>query len=335
MLTGKIADIIAKAGHEVVVYQPVMDENITTTGSKLARVITRERDYEIGFNMMDAQADVWAMQEQSMSRMLSMVGKIRKLQVDNCHHQITDSKLMERLKSENFDLAVGEPFDACYYGVLARLGIDNYISILASSGFFNAFAGYFGIPSTPSFVPGMMSGPPPFTYFQKAKNFALNNFMGWWFQNNFIFPITEIVRKDLDENFDVMKYEEIFNSSKKGVILVSFGSVAQSYKMPEEVKKTFLETFAQFPDITFLWKYEKDEDNVALGYDNVITGNWLPQTDILAHPKLLAFISHGGMNSVMEASFAGVPLICIPLMADQFRNAQMAQYRKIGKKKVE
>ena len=73
------------------------------------------------------------------------------------------------------------------------------------------------------------------------------------------------------------------NSSKKGVILVSFGSVAQSYKMPDLMKKKFLEAFAEFPDITFLWKYEKDEDNIAHGYDNVITGNWLPQTDLLGN----------------------------------------------------
>uniref|UniRef100_A0A914C5P4 glucuronosyltransferase n=1 Tax=Acrobeloides nanus TaxID=290746 RepID=A0A914C5P4_9BILA len=77
------------------------------------------------------------------------------------------------------------------------------------------------------------------------------------------------------------KYEQIMNSSKKGVVLVSFGSVAQSYLMQQEMKKKFLEAFAQFPDITFLWKYEKDEDNIADGYKNVITGKWLPQTDLL------------------------------------------------------
>ena len=77
------------------------------------------------------------------------------------------------------------------------------------------------------------------------------------------------------------KYEQIMNSSKKGVVLVSFGSVAQSYLMQQEMKKKFLEAFAQFSDITFLWKYEKDEDNIADGYKNVITGKWLPQTDLL------------------------------------------------------
>jgi len=119
------------------------------------------------------------------------------------------------------------------------------------------------------------------------------------------------------------QYTDIFDSAKKGVILLSFGSNVQSADMPEEKKKAFLEAFAQFPDINFLWKYEKDEHEVAKGYKNVFTGKWLPQNDILDHPKLLAFISHGGMNSVMEGSTKGVPMICIPIFGDQTRNAML------------
>jgi glucuronosyltransferase len=51
---------------------------------------------------------------------------------------------------------------------------------------------------------------------------------------------------------------------------------------------------------------------------------------ILDHPKVIAFISHGGINSINEATAAAVPLICIPLFAEQLRNAIMVEYRGIG-----
>uniref|UniRef100_A0A914Y2F3 glucuronosyltransferase n=1 Tax=Panagrolaimus superbus TaxID=310955 RepID=A0A914Y2F3_9BILA len=119
------------------------------------------------------------------------------------------------------------------------------------------------------------------------------------------------------------EYIDIFDSAKKGVILLSFGSGVQSFQMKSEMKKAFLEAFLEFPEIKFLWKYEKDEDQIAKGYPNVFTGKWLPQNDILDHPKLLAFISHGGMNSVMEGSTKGVPMICIPMFADQTHNSML------------
>uniref|UniRef100_A0A914CP23 glucuronosyltransferase n=1 Tax=Acrobeloides nanus TaxID=290746 RepID=A0A914CP23_9BILA len=170
---------------------------------------------------------------------------------------------------------------------------------------------------------------PPFSYFDRAKNLFFNILIQYLMSDAFIQPIEEAVRP-VRPDFVLGKYEQIMNSSKKGVVLVSFGSVAQSYLMSREMKKAFLDAFAQFPDVTFLWKYEKDEDNVAAGYKNVITGKWLPQTDLLVHPKLLAFISHGGANSIAEATATGVPIICIPLFADQPRNGLVVKYRKIG-----
>uniref|UniRef100_A0A914Q3I8 glucuronosyltransferase n=1 Tax=Panagrolaimus davidi TaxID=227884 RepID=A0A914Q3I8_9BILA len=119
------------------------------------------------------------------------------------------------------------------------------------------------------------------------------------------------------------EYTDIFDSAKKGVIFFSFGSVVQSHEMKPEQKQAFLDAFAEFPEINFIWKYEKDEHQIAKNHKNVFTGKWLPQNDILDHPKLLAFISHGGMNSVMEGSTKGVPLICIPIFADQGRNSML------------
>ena len=45
---------------------------------------------------------------------------------------------------------------------------------------------------------------------------------------------------------------------------------------------------------------------------NLQVGDFFPQQDILSSPKLTAFISHGGGNSVTEALERGVPLLLIP-----------------------
>jgi MGT family glycosyltransferase len=49
--------------------------------------------------------------------------------------------------------------------------------------------------------------------------------------------------------------------------------------------------------------------------ENVIVKNYVPQTEVLKYTKL--FITHGGMNSVHEGLYYGVPLIVIPQSADQ------------------
>lgn len=58
---------------------------------------------------------------------------------------------------------------------------------------------------------------------------------------------------------------------------------------------------------------------------NVKVLPWIPQNDLLAHGGTKAFISHTGHNSLNEAAFYGVPLICMPLFLDQFSNCAQAQ----------
>lgn len=42
------------------------------------------------------------------------------------------------------------------------------------------------------------------------------------------------------------------------------------------------------------------------------------------------FVSHCGRNSLNEASRAGVPIVAIPLFADQLFNAVLAKHKGIG-----
>ncbi|RLN00354.1 UDP-glycosyltransferase 73E1-like [Panicum miliaceum] len=49
----------------------------------------------------------------------------------------------------------------------------------------------------------------------------------------------------------------------------------------------------------------------------VVTG-WAPQTAILAHPAVGAFVTHCGWNSVLETVVAGVPVLTWPMVFEQF-----------------
>lgn len=54
--------------------------------------------------------------------------------------------------------------------------------------------------------------------------------------------------------------------------------------------------------------------------DNVLIGKRMPQNEILAHPNMKLFISHCGLGSVNEAKFHGVPILGLPIFADQPKN---------------
>lgn len=48
---------------------------------------------------------------------------------------------------------------------------------------------------------------------------------------------------------------------------------------------------------------------------NVVVRPWVPQLDVLMRASV--FVSHGGMNSVSESLFHGVPLVLVPQMGEQ------------------
>ena len=58
--------------------------------------------------------------------------------------------------------------------------------------------------------------------------------------------------------------------------------------------------------------------------------SWLPQNDLLAHKDIKAFVSHVGHNSMYESAYHGVPVVAVPLFADQFLNAKKAEQFGLG-----
>lgn len=45
------------------------------------------------------------------------------------------------------------------------------------------------------------------------------------------------------------RWQKVYDSAKKGVVYMSFGSVAKSESMPAQIKRSFLEAFAEFPEV--------------------------------------------------------------------------------------
>lgn len=70
---------------------------------------------------------------------------------------------------------------------------------------------------------------------------------------------------------------------RERAVLVSFGSLAESYRMPPTMKQAFLNAFHQFRNITFIWKYERDEAEIIKQHENLLVGKWLPQSDLLGN----------------------------------------------------
>ncbi|WKY07013.1 hypothetical protein Q1695_006865 [Nippostrongylus brasiliensis] len=110
----------------------------------------------------------------------------------------------------------------------------------------------------------------------------------------------------------------------EGLVVFSFGSITPAHKMPSKWKTAFLDAFKQFPKLTFVMRYEGLDLKDRLP-PNVRQFKWLPQADLLRNPKTVAFISHGGYNSMQEAITAGVPLITAAMFGDQPRNVKLAE----------
>ncbi|KAF3433568.1 hypothetical protein FNV43_RR24670 [Rhamnella rubrinervis] len=58
---------------------------------------------------------------------------------------------------------------------------------------------------------------------------------------------------------------------------------------------------------------------------------WAPQEEVLEHPSVCGFVTHSGMNSILESLLAGVPMICWPYHADhQMISRCVREMWKIG-----
>uniref|UniRef100_A0AC35U8D6 UDP-glucuronosyltransferase n=1 Tax=Rhabditophanes sp. KR3021 TaxID=114890 RepID=A0AC35U8D6_9BILA len=128
-------------------------------------------------------------------------------------------------------------------------------------------------------------------------------------------------------------WNTIFNKGKKGVVLFCMGTVASFSNFEQNVKIEFLNALNNHKDFHFVIKIDGSDESSQLltsKYDHVTVATWLPQVDMLAHPKLKLFVGHGGINGLIEAATHGIPMLVLPSFADQQRNAKLVEWRGLG-----
>ncbi|CAM8919451.1 unnamed protein product [Rhodiola kirilowii] len=119
------------------------------------------------------------------------------------------------------------------------------------------------------------------------------------------------------------------------VIYVAFGSQAMTMLRNDQMEA--LAAGLEKSGVRFIWSVKVSTQGhlddgyakVPEGFETRVAGRgvvvrgWAPQTEILSHRAVGAFLTHCGWNSVTESIIAGVPMLAWPMGADQFADATL------------
>lgn len=129
------------------------------------------------------------------------------------------------------------------------------------------------------------------------------------------------------------------NTKQSGSVLyISFGSYAHVSKRDlGEIALGIMNSKVNFvwvlrPDVVS----SDDPDPLLPGFleetkEHGIVMQWCCQVEVLSHPAVGSFLTHCGWNSILESVWCAVPMLCFPLLTDQFTNRKLVvQDWKIG-----
>ncbi|XP_010946906.2 UDP-glucuronosyltransferase 2B31 isoform X1 [Camelus ferus] len=278
------------------------------------------------------------------------------MQMKICKDVVSNKKLMTKLHESRFDVVLADAIGPCGELLAEILQIPLVYSLRFSPGFaLEKYGGKLPLP--PSYVPVIMSElGDQMTFMERVKNMMYVLYFDFWFQtfneknwNQFYSEVLgrpttllETIGKadmwlirtfwdfefprPLLPNFEFVgglhckpakplpkEMEEFVQSSgEDGIVVFTLGSIVTN--ITEERANVIASALAQIPQ-KVLWRYHGKKPD-TLG-PNTRLYKWIPQNDLLGHPKTKAFITHGGANGIYEAIYHGIPMVGIPLFADQ------------------
>lgn len=130
---------------------------------------------------------------------------------------------------------------------------------------------------------------------------------------------------------DLAAFVESGKGSGHGAVYVSMGTAA---RLTAAELHSLSKSLSAIPN-PVLWKLSdydlpNNMTTASLRAPTIKFISFAPQNDVLGHPAVKAFVTHAGSNSIYEAAYHGMPVVCIPLVADQADNAARAEYHGFG-----
>ncbi|MFE3904224.1 glycosyltransferase [Streptomyces sp. NPDC059153] len=113
-----------------------------------------------------------------------------------------------------------------------------------------------------------------------------------------------------------------WGGAEEPLVYLTLGTVAGAMPTAARLYRAALEAVSGLP-VRVLLTTGHGTDVSGLGPipPNVHVEAWVPQADVLGRASLA--VCHGGSGTVFGALAAGVPLVCVPLFADQPVNARL------------
>uniref|UniRef100_A0A3B4ASE5 UDP-glucuronosyltransferase n=1 Tax=Periophthalmus magnuspinnatus TaxID=409849 RepID=A0A3B4ASE5_9GOBI len=279
------------------------------------------------------------------------------LQAKGCESLLQNRELMNQLREERFEVLLTDPFLPCGSLLSHLFSIPAVYFLRGLPCQLDTRANQ--CPSPPSFIPIYYSDNTDRMNFpQRVKNtllYALETYLCTVMYASFDDLVSRYIDKDMtyerllgEGAIWLLRYDFTFewprpimpnmvfiggiNCAKKaplpadleefvegsgedGFIVFTLGSMVSN--MPKEIAKLFFDAFRQIPQ-RVLWRYEGEIP--ADAPKNVKVLKWLPQNDLLAHPKARVFMTHGGTHGMYEGICNGVPMLMFPLFGDQRDN---------------
>ncbi|XP_054065186.1 UDP-glucuronosyltransferase 1A1-like isoform X4 [Rissa tridactyla] len=365
----EVLDSLKEKGHEIVVVAPEISLYIKPTNNFVMKMFpvpfTQE---ELDYTFWRTSQDVFA-EGSFLERIVKTYEGVKNTSamfLSTCTHLLYNKELVRYLEESKFDAVFTDPLLPCGQILAEHLSVPSvlFLQQIPCGLEFEATQ----CPNPPSYVPRVFTDlTDHMNFFQRVKNliFDIPNY----FLCDFVFqPYAKLASEFLQRDVTVpdllrkasiwlmkldfvlhyprplmpnmilvsgvncahkkltQEFEAIVNASgEHGIVVFSLGSMVSEIPMKKAIE--IADALGSVPQ-TVLWRYTGEvPPNLP---KNVKLVKWLPQNDLLAHPKTRAFITHGGSHGVYEGICNAVPMVLMPLFGDQMDNAKRVESRGAG-----